>query len=143
MSTPKDKPVRWTLRTAAAEFDVSRETLKGRLIRAGISPAADDRYSTKQILAALVGDFDGQKLRKLTAEADLAELARGEMDGKLLPASVVEAVWQDALGKMKDVIMATPMPDESRRQIMKSMQTIPLSEYSAPQAGPGDADTAD
>jgi phage terminase Nu1 subunit (DNA packaging protein) len=137
------KPFRWSLNRAADELGVARPKVRSRLARAGITAAADKTYTTKQILSALFGDKDAEELRKLTAEADVAEMKRDEMDGSLLPADVVEAVWQNAISEMKDIVTSLDIPDEARRRILAALRTIPIGDYTEEKAGASDADSSE
>ena len=134
------KAIAWSLNQIAAEFGWARQTVKGRLAQAGAEPSEKDTYTTKQVVAALFGDSDTADMRRKMAEADVAEMERDEKDEKLLPAAAVEAVWQDALGRMKDVIAANVASEDTRRTIFKAMQAIPISEYIEAKLRTGESD---
>jgi hypothetical protein len=137
---PSAQPVRWTVGRAAAEFGVDRKTLDRRIVDAGVKPSTeDDCYSTAQIIAAVFGDLDAEKLRKMRAEADLAEMERDERARSLLAAEVVSAVWLDALTGLRAVVMAADVPKTTRAQLLKQLRDIPLNGYEKTPA-PDDAD---
>jgi len=64
--------MRWTLKSAAAEFGTTRETLKRGMRIAGIDE--DKTYATMDICRALFGDLKGERIRETRARADLLEM---------------------------------------------------------------------
>ena len=57
----EEPPLRWTLRQAAREFDVAKDTLRRRLGECHQQPAADGTYTTKQLTEALYGELYGAR----------------------------------------------------------------------------------
>lgn len=126
------RPVRkWTLADAEAEFPIERHTLANRLGKANEEPDSEGLYTTKQICAVVYGDEAQAKQRKAVAEADIAEMDRDERAGLLLPADVVEGVWQDAISLMRDVVNGLEITDAAKRRLLGALRDIPLSEYQA------------
>ena len=122
------QPIRWTITAAASEFQIDRRTLTARLARSG-AEGERGTWSTVEICAAVFGDLDGEKLRKLKAEADLAEMERDERARALLPADMVAATWTEALGNLRAVVMAADIPKITRAQLIRQLQEIPLAQY--------------
>jgi len=122
-------PIRWTLHRAAGETGFARQTVRNRLVTAGISPGDDDCYSTQEILRALYGDSDGEKLRKLRAEADLAEMERDERSRSLISSEVVEEVWTEVLTNMRGAVQSLDLDRKQKHQILETLRAIKLSDY--------------
>jgi len=137
------EPLRWSLNRAAEEFGFARQTVKNRMVSRAVKPGADGCYSTAEVVAALFGDLAGEKLRKLRAEADLAELERDERTRSLIAAEVVSMVWTDALTNLRAIVMAADIPKVTRAQLIKQLQEIPLCDYKEPAAQDGEDDSAE
>lgn len=134
--------MRWKINRAAPEFGVDRRTLAKRLADAGEAEGAGG-YTTRQILAALYGDLDGEKLRKLSAEADLAEMERDEQARALIRADIVEGTWNEALTNLRAIVMAADIPKVTRAQLIKQLHDIPIHDYREATARDGEDDSAE
>lgn len=131
MTDETQGPVRWSLNQAAGEFGFARQTVKNRLVAAGISPGEDSRYSTADLLRALYGDLDGEKLRKLRAEASLAELELARAEKSVLDVGIVARVWADELGNLRGAVLnCTSISKVDRHQLLKALHDLPLAAYS-------------
>jgi phage terminase Nu1 subunit (DNA packaging protein) len=75
--------MKWNLHTAAREFGVSRETIKKRLTVAEIEKKAT--YTTREIVRAIFGDIDSEKLRLCREQADKLELENAESRKTMVP----------------------------------------------------------
>ena len=132
----------WTVSKAANEFGLDRHTLQKRLTLAGVQPA-EEGYTTRDIVRSVYGDMDGEKLRKMSAEADLAEMERDERSRLLISSETVAKVWTDALANLRAQVMAADLPKVTRAQLIKSLKEIPIRDYTETTAPAGDDDTAD
>jgi len=85
--------MKWSVQKGAAEFGVSRDTLRRRLADAGLDTGVGRKFSTLQIHEALrgVGDMDAAKFRELDERGRLLELERREKERELLPADFIIA----------------------------------------------------
>lgn len=80
--------MQWSLKKAAAEFGVSRETLKKRLTIAEIP--TKPTYSTKEICRAVFGDLNNERLRLTREQAD--KLALENEQTRKIMAPVTELI---------------------------------------------------
>jgi hypothetical protein len=140
VSQATDIPWRWSLNKAAEEFGCTRQTIKKRVVRAGINPGDDGMYSTKEIVSAVFGDKEGETIRKLKAEADLAEMERDERAAILLPADVVQQVWESALGEWRAIVAGFDIPKAARHRLLEQMKRIPINDYTERAVSPDEAD---
>ena len=129
MTTDHKTPLRWSLNRAAEETGFARQTVKNRMVVAGINPGEDGCYSTQQILAALFGDYEGERTRKTKAEANLTEAKLAQIERTTLDTADVEAVWRDILANLRGVVQAFDMSKEQRHQLIGLLREIPLTEY--------------
>ena len=110
----KAKGLRWTQERASDEFNINRRTLSKRLKAASIDPAEDGSYSTAEITAAVFGDFQGEKLRKLREEADFYAIRNAQAKGELVPAEKVRQEWESIVLLVREKFLAIPGKVEAR-----------------------------
>jgi phage terminase Nu1 subunit (DNA packaging protein) len=70
-----------------------------------------------------------EELRRTRAEADLSEMKRDRMAGKLIELEAAAELWAEALGEMRNVIATFDLPKEMRARLMASVREIPLTDY--------------
>lgn len=90
----------WTISKAAPEFGIDRATLSRRLRELGIeTPKHDGKptLTTKQIMAAVVGDLEREKIRDTAASADARELKNAMTRRDLIAASEVTEIISNVL----------------------------------------------
>jgi len=125
-------PLKWTLLAAQKEFGAHRDTLKAKLIQAGVKPDADDTYSTKQILIALQGDYAAEKLRKVKEEADKLELENRRRRGELLDAAEVKSAIERICFIQRQNFMLSGMPPEVIERNLALNRQMESLDFSAP-----------
>lgn len=120
----KYQPHHWRIEPASREFGCDGETLSKALKRASIEPAfKDGSFSTAQIVAALFGDYDAQRTRKITAEADLLEMQRAEKKHELVPGSEFLELMHRGHQAMTSTVMGmTDMTIENREKIIEQIR---------------------
>ena len=75
-------------------------------------------------------DIESAKLRKIRAEADLAERKRDEIDQKTVPIEAVLAAWSQAMVATRQTVLAMSwLKDDARRTILDTLADIPVGEY--------------
>ena len=76
--------IRWKLNSASREFGIDAKTLAGRIRRQGIPAGKDQCWSTKEIVAAIYGDLEFERIRKTREEADQIAMENEESRGRLV-----------------------------------------------------------
>ncbi len=99
------EPLRWSLLSASREFGLYRTTLQKRLIESDVQSGADGLYSTPDILKALDGDLDAEKLRKVREEADRVALQNAASRRESLPAKEVSQVLSKVMLAIRTEIL--------------------------------------
>lgn len=102
----KTKSLRWTLARAAAEFGVTRETIRRGLARDGAKPATD--YSTREIFRAIGGDFRFESTRRQRAEADRIERENRLADGEIITVEEALAIYTGKVAALVQNLDALP-----------------------------------
>lgn len=120
----KYQPEHWRIGRASKEFGCDAETLSKSLTRAGVEPAfKDGSFSTLQIVSALYGDYDSQRTRKVTAEADLLEITKAEKRRDLVLSDEFLEVSQRGLQAMTATVMGfTDLTIEHREKIIEQLR---------------------
>jgi hypothetical protein len=118
------KPIRWTRQAAAAEFGLDAQTLSNRLLAASISAGDDGRFSTKQILAAVMGDRGAALTAKAKAEAENWQLRNEVIRRERIPLDDVEAINEQACMAIRHIILASPLPDQAKQDIFADLRGI-------------------
>src|SRR5690349_1073730 len=123
--------LRWTVERASTEFDINPRTLSGRLKQHGILPGDDGKFSTLQILDAKFGDLEGERIRKMKAEADQIEMENAEASGRLLDVTDFTNSIAPAVVEMKRIIRSSKLSDEEQdlllSQLSKLVSPVPPS----------------
>lgn len=107
----------WTISKAAPEFGIDRATLSRRLRELGIETPKHDRkptLTTKQVMAAVVGDLERERIRDTAASADARELENAQTRGELVLMSEVERIYRERLGPLREAIVAIPATYSAR-----------------------------
>lgn len=121
--------IRMTRGKACKEFDIAPDTLDKRLAQASIIPDDDGLYTIPQICVAVYGDYDGERTRLTKENADIAALKKAEMLRELLPAALVERVWNGVMTDLRQKISVCDIPDLSKQEILADLQNVPIDDY--------------
>lgn len=101
--------MKWSINKAATEFGVSRETVTRGLRANNTTVKAGEEFTTKQIFAALAGDFKYERTRRERAEADKTERENRVANGELLDRAAIEKkVWTDMLAPIRQEMLNLP-----------------------------------
>lgn len=119
---------RWTLDLAAREFGCDRRTIEKNLARESIEPGEDGKYSTAQIIAATFGDRDAEELREIRERADKLAIENRRRRGELIPIEQVYAYFSGVLIAFREKILALPIEQQDRDDILRDFQKIEYDE---------------
>jgi hypothetical protein len=119
-----NKPIRWTLEQAGAEFDIDPFTLGKRLRAESIECGDDGRFGTKQIVTAIAGDLEKEKTRNEAAKADLHEMKRDLERGKLIPSERVRASLEELKVAISQVIDHSHLEAKQKATIYANLQKL-------------------
>lgn len=135
MSNKKPKPIgrprasfRWSTDHAAREFGCDRRTIDKNLARESIEPGEDGKFSTAQIIAATFGDRDAEELREIRERADKLAIENRRRRGELIPIEQVYAYFSGVLIAFREKILALPIEQQDRDDILRDFQKIEYDE---------------
>jgi len=132
MPIPTDLPIRWSLHKAEIEFGRSVQRIKSGLRAAGISPGADGKYSTREIVTALFG-FGTLERRareaKMQQQIDEARLARSKLlqhEGLLLPIAKMKFVVSDVLTNVVSFIRHSSLSKQEQERLVAQLREFKI-----------------
>jgi hypothetical protein len=79
-----------------------------------------------------------EKLGLLTAKREREQLWFGHEAGELVYARQVQALWDAAIIELRNSILATEIPEATKRKILSDLREIPLAEYQGDKATDGE-----
>ncbi len=99
-----------TLQEWATSLGIERRTLEVKLVKNGIEFEKRSRSLTaKQVLDAMIGDFNAEKLRLTSAQAMAVEMENAEKAEVLNKRVDVERiVWEECLSPLRDQLIGYP-----------------------------------
>ena len=115
---------KWNASRAAREFDFSFNTVTKRLAQSGVKPDADGFYTTKQMHAALFGDINGERLRKIRAEADQVEMENAIKRGELVNVEEFGKKWDSVFIKLKQTIKSSKLTEAEQFGILSELEKV-------------------
>lgn len=122
MATETITGVRWSMRSAAAEFGTSPDTLRTYLRKNSIDPdKEDDRYSTKQIVTALFGDLESEKVRLTRAQADKTEMENRVRSGELIEVTAAVELAQRFCFAARQAVMLSELPEAGKNRVLREL----------------------
>jgi hypothetical protein len=124
---PQDQAFRWNVDVAAREFGWAAPTLRKALNKDRAIPDEGGCYSTKQLLSAVFGAIDLEKLR--TQEQITKKY---QLDNRIVEASVIDrAALLKALAQVADSmshrITSSSLARNEQEDLLRDLASIPLA----------------
>jgi phage terminase Nu1 subunit (DNA packaging protein) len=124
MEVSPDVPARWSLLNAAHEFGVARETLRTALRQSSQIAGEDERYSTRQIVAALFGDLKAEKTGLTRAQREHWELENKQAAGILINVDEAIAMVHQFTFAIRQKILMSSLTDKEKNNLLLELQRI-------------------
>lgn len=122
MAGRKLTEIRWTIELAASEFGLDRRTLTSRIRQLGLEPGKDRKFSTRDIAAAVFGDYDAERIRKTKEEADKLALANARERGELCEVSRVIAFCQGVGVVLRQKILGSSLMESEKDELLLDLR---------------------
>lgn len=135
-----DSPLLWSLHRAAQEFGLHRNTLKKRLLVAGLDYDDNGAYTTSQICAAVFGDAQSARTRLANEQADKIALENAESRKILIPVSDALSIVERYCGAIRSKIMASDMSEAGKKKVLAEIQRLADVDFRDEKADDGDDD---
>lgn len=116
--------IRWSITTASAEFGVARDTMRTAFRQAGQLAGDDERYTTKQICAALFGDLKAEKTGLTRAQREHWELENKQAAGLLVNVDDAIAMVHQFTYAIRQKILMSGLTDKEKNNMLLELQRI-------------------
>ena len=107
--------ITWKAPKIAKEFGMDIRTVGKRLKSAGLNP--ENTFTTPEVVKAIFGDIDSERLRKTREEADQIMLKNAQARGSVIDLADVEKLWTGIAAAVKQRILNIPVKIESQYRI--------------------------
>jgi hypothetical protein len=125
-SNVPNEPLRWSIERAGIEFGLASHTLRKSLAKTSATPDADGLFTTKQIIAAIYGVLDQEKL---ATQKELTK--RYQLNNRIVEASVLDrAELMKGLATVADAIVSritsSGLARSEKEDILRDISSLPL-----------------
>ena len=114
------------LERAGIEFGLTSQTLRRSLAKTSATPDADGLFTTKQIVAAVYGAFDQEKLATQKQLTRKYEIANAIAEASVLDGSELAKVLAGIADAMVHRIMASELSRSAKQDLLHDLSSIPL-----------------
>ena len=119
---------RWTIETACREFGINSALLRKRLNAVHERADREDHcYSTEQLIKAIYGSIQGERLREVKERADNLSLKNASLRGDLLDRQELAKALEPIFLAVKQLVAASALPKEVRDDLLSTIATYPLT----------------
>jgi hypothetical protein len=118
--------LRWTVERAGVEFGLTTGTLRKMLNKDSAVPDADGLFSTQQVVAALHGSMDVEKLATQKALRRKLQLENEITEANVLNRSEVTRVFSAIADAIASRIMTSEMSRAAKEDLLKDISNIPV-----------------
>ena len=129
VSRPSNVPaaaLRWSIERAGIEFGLTSQTLRRSLAKTSATPDADGLFTTKQIVAAVYGAFDQEKLATQKQLTRKYEIANAIAEASVLDRSELAKVLAGIADAMVHRIMASELSRSAKQDLLHDLSSIRL-----------------
>jgi hypothetical protein len=118
--------LRWSIERAGIEFGLTSQTLRKSLVKTSATPDAAGLFSTKQIIAAIYGTFDQEKLATQRELTKKYQIANSIAEAHLLNRSELMKGLATVADAMTSRIMAADVSRSVKEDLLKDLASVPL-----------------
>lgn len=118
--------LRWSIERAGIEFGLTSQTLRKSLAKTSATPDADGLFTTKQIIGAVYGAFDQEKLATQKELTKKYQIANSIAEAHLLDRSELTKGLAMIADAMTSRIMASDVSRSLKEDLLHDLSTVPL-----------------
>ena len=119
-------PLRWSIERVGIEFGLASQTLRKSLAKTSATPDADGLFTTKQIIAAVYGAFDQEKLATQKQWTRKYEIANAVAEASVLDRSELARGLATIADAMTSRIMSADVPRSVKEDLLTDLAGLPL-----------------
>ena len=118
--------LRWSVERAGIEFGLTSQTLRRSLAKASSAPDTDGLFSTRQIVAAIFGAFDQEKLATQKELTKKYQIANAVAEAAFLNRAEIAKGLAAVADAMASRIMASDVDRKVKEDLLVDLATVPL-----------------
>jgi len=119
--------LRWSIERAGIEFGLTSQTLRNSLGKTAATPDADGLYTTTQIVGAVFGAFDQEKLATQKELTKKYQIANAIAEGSVLDrAELLRGFAAIADAFVSRLMAASEIPRSVKDDLLKDLSSWPL-----------------
>lgn len=100
--------MKWSISSAALEFGCDRKTLTKGLLSTGAKVEKGGKFTTKEICAALFGDYERERAEAERLDNELRRINLAKAKGEAIEMAEVNALYNSALVPVRQMILSMP-----------------------------------
>jgi hypothetical protein len=118
--------LRWSIERAGIEFGLTSQTLRKSLAKTSATPGADGLFTTKQIIAAIYGAFDQEKLATQKQLTRKYEIANAVAEGSFLDRAEIAKGLAAVADGTTSRILASELSRLANEDLLQQLSSVPL-----------------
>ena len=118
--------LRWSIERAGIEFGLTSQTLRKSLAKTSATPDADGLFTTKQIIAAIYGAFDQEKLATQKQLTRKYEIANAVSEASLLDRAGLMQGLAAIADAMVSRIMSANVDRSVKDDLLNQLAGVPV-----------------
>jgi hypothetical protein len=126
-NVPQNQPLKWNIEVAGRELGLASQTLRKSLAKNGAQPDADGLFTAKQIIAAIYGSMEVEKLATQKEIRRKLELENAVTEGNLLNwAEIAKGLAAIADAMTSRIMSCGELSRTAKEDILKDLSSCPL-----------------
>jgi hypothetical protein len=118
--------LRWNVERAGIEFGLTSQTLRKSLAKASATSDAAGLFTTKQIIGAIYGAFDQEKLATQKQLTRKYQIANAIAEASVLDRAEVMKGLAAVADAMVSRIMASELSRAAKEDLLRDLSSVPL-----------------
>ena len=118
--------LRWSVERAGIKFGLTSHTLRRSLAKSSATPDADGLFSTAQVVGAIFGAFDQEKLATQKQLTRKYEIANAIAAASVLDWAEVTKVLAAIADAMTSRIMASELSRAAKQDLLVELAGVPI-----------------
>jgi hypothetical protein len=118
--------LRWSIERAAIEFGLSMMTLRKSLAKSSAIPDADGLFTTQQIIVALHGSMDVEKLATQKEIRRKLELENAVTEGTVLNRAALSKGFAELADALQQTVINSSLPREAQENFLHNLSSWPV-----------------
>ena len=124
---PQNEPLRWNIDVAGREFGFASPTVRKMLNKSGAIPDEGGCYTTRQLIGAIFGAIDLEKLRTQEQITRKYQLDNAIVEASVVNKVAVMKVLAQVADSMVHRITASSLQRHKQEDLLRDLSSIPVA----------------